>query len=136
MSELIKNLSSNKFSFVLRLKSFTYAWSGIKNMLVNEHNSRVHLAFTIGVLLLSFIFHPSTTELLLLLIVIAIVWIAELFNTCIEKIMDYITLKKNLQIQRIKDMAAGAVLLASVTAFLVGAIVFIPKILKYVSFIL
>ena len=101
-------------------------------MLITEHNSRIHLAFTIGVLVLGFLFHLSKLEFLLLFIVVSIVWIAEIFNTCIEKILDFLTLQKHPEIKRIKDMAAGAVMLASVCAFVVGAIIFIPKIFNYV----
>jgi diacylglycerol kinase (ATP) len=133
MNDLTKNISPGKFSLMLRLKSFTYAWSGIKTMLITEHNSRIHLVFTITVLVLGFIFHLSKTEFLLLFIVVSIVWIAELFNTCIEKVLDFLTLQKLPEIKRIKDMAAGAVMLASLSAFVVGTIIFIPKILHYVT---
>ena len=133
MNDLTKNISPGKFSFMLRLKSFTYAWSGIKTMLATEHNSRIHLAFTISVFVLGFIFHVSGLEFSLLFIVVSMVWIAELFNTCIEKFIDFLTLQKHPEIKRIKDMAAGAVMLASVSAFVVGAIIFIPKILNYVT---
>jgi diacylglycerol kinase len=133
MNELTNNISPGKFSFMVRLKSFSYAWSGIKTMLITEHNSRIHLAFTISVLALGFLFHLSRLEFLLLFIVVSIVWIAELFNTCIEKVLDFLTLQKHPEIKRIKDMAAGAVMLASLSAFVVGAIIFIPKILNYVT---
>jgi diacylglycerol kinase len=118
---------------MLRLKSFTHAWSGIKTMLATEHNSRIHLVFTISVLVLAFVFHVSRLEFLLLFIVVSMVWTAELFNTCIEKVLDFLTLQKHPEIKRIKDMAAGAVMLASLSAFVVGAIIFIPKILNYVT---
>ena|SRR5215204_138598 len=134
MNELIKNSYSEKFSFMLRLKSFSYAWSGIKSMLRTEHNSRIHFAFTICVLVMSFIFKLSTMEFLMLIAVIAMVWIAELFNTCIEKLIDFVSTEKHPQIKLIKDMAAAAVMIASVAALLVGAIIFIPKIFNYVSF--
>ena len=133
MNELTKNISPGKFSFMLRMKSFTHAWSGIKTMLVTEHNSRIHLAFTISVLVLGFLFHISRLEFLLLFIVVSMVWIAELFNTCIEKVLDFLTVQKHPEIKRIKDMAAGAVMLASLSALIVGALIFIPKILNYVT---
>jgi len=73
-------------------------------------------------------------EFLMLIAVIAMVWIAELFNTCIEKLIDFVSTEKHPQIKLIKDMAAAAVMIASVAALLVGAIIFIPKIFNYVSF--
>ena len=134
MIEVINETNQRKFSFALRLKSFTYAWSGLKTVFLTEHNSRIHLAFTICMLALSIIFKVTIPEFSLLIIATAMVWMAELFNTCIEKIMDFLSTEKHPQIKRIKDMAAAAVLLASFVALIVGAIIFIPKILNHVPF--
>ena len=61
---------------------------------------------------------------------IAFVWVTEMINTAIEKAMDFISTERHEQIRNIKDMAAGAVLIASITAVIVGSIIFIPKILS------
>ena len=134
MNELLKDRYSEKFSFMLRLKSFSYAWCGIKSMLHTEHNSRIHFAFTVAALAMGFIFKLSMMEFSVLTVVIAMVWIAELFNTCIEKLIDFVSTEKHPQIKLVKDMAAAAVMLSSISALAVGAIIFIPKIFHYVSF--
>ena len=57
----------------------------------------------------------------------AMVWMAELFNTAIEKTMDFISKEAHPQIKLVKDLAAAAVLIAAIAAVLVGALIFIPK---------
>lgn len=128
MKLLIDQPEQKKFSFAHRLKSFTYAWSGIRSVLKNEHNTWIHLFSTITVVAMGMILKIATGEWIALVIAIVMVWTAEIFNTCIEKIMDHISICNHPQIKLIKDMAAAAVLLASFAAVIVGAIIFIPKI--------
>ena len=118
----------NNFSLVNRFKSFTYAWSGIKELLRTEHNTWVHLFLTIIVVILGLIFNITTGEWCALIICMTMVWTAEIFNTCIEKLLDFISTDRHPQIKNIKDMAAAAVLMASWAAIIIGAIIFIPKI--------
>ncbi len=68
-------------------------------------------------------------EWMALVIVIAMVWTAELFNTVIEKIMDFLTTERHPQIKAIKDMAAAAVMVTALAAVIVGLIIFIPKLI-------
>lgn len=117
-----------KFSVGQRFKSFSYAWSGIKSVLKKEHNIWIHLFLTITAMLLGIVFKLTAAEWSALIIVTALVWMGELFNTCIEKIMDFSSTDFHPQIKLIKDMAAAAVLIASIAALIVGAIIFIPKI--------
>ncbi len=63
----------------------------------------------------------------ILVVVTGFVWAAEIFNTAIEKIMDYISIDREPEIKFIKDVAAAAVLVAAITAFITGCIIFIPK---------
>ena len=129
---MVKNFQQtvmeNNFSLVNRFKSFTYAWSGIKELLRTEHNTWVHLVLTILAVILGFVFNIAIGEWTALIICMTMVWIAEIFNTCIEKLLDFISTDRHPQIKNIKDMAAAAVLIASWAAIIVGAIVFIPKI--------
>lgn len=69
----------------------------------------------------------SLTEAVALIIVTGFVWVAELFNTVVERIMDFISGQRNPDIKIIKDLAAGGVLLSAITALVTGAIIFIPK---------
>lgn len=119
--------TSKKFSFRDRLKSFVYAWEGIKAVLRTEHNTWIHLGLTILSIVLGFVMLISRVEFLALIVVIAMVWVTELFNTCIEKIMDLVSIEKHPWVKIIKDMAAAAVLVAAIAAIVTGAIIFIPK---------
>ena len=119
--------TSKKFSFRDRLKSFVYAWEGIKAVLRTEHNTWIHLGLTILSIVLGFVMLISRVEFLALIAVIAMVWVTELFNTCIEKIMDLVSIEKHPRVKIIKDIAAAAVLVAAIAAIVTGAIIFIPK---------
>lgn len=77
---------------------------------------------------LGFVFHISNYEWIAVLIVMALVWMAELFNTCLEKTMDFLSGEIHPQIKIIKDMAAAAVLITALMAVVVGCLIFLPKI--------
>ncbi len=122
-------MQQEKFSIIRQIKSFKYAFNGIKDFIITEHNARIHLTATIAVIIASFLFHISLHEWMMIIFAIGFVWSAEMFNTCIEKTMDFISTEKRPEIRLIKDIAAGAVLIASITAFILGLTIFIPKIL-------
>jgi diacylglycerol kinase (ATP) len=117
------------FSLRARAKSFQYAWQGILTFLQREHNAWLHLTATVAVIILACITGITKSESLVLVFTIGFVWVAEMFNTCIERMMDFITTEKHPSVKFIKDLAAGAVLVSALTALLIGAIIFIPKFL-------
>ncbi|MEQ1675304.1 MAG: diacylglycerol kinase family protein [Chitinophagaceae bacterium] len=119
---------SQPFSLHERGKSFGYAFNGIKAFFRTEHNALLHLLATIVVVILAVVFPVTTTEAAVLALSVGFVWAAELFNTAIEKIMDFISVEKQPQIKYIKDLSAAAVLVTAVAAAAAGLIVFIPKI--------
>jgi len=82
---------------------------------------------SIAVLTLAVLVGVNTTEALALVFAIGFVWVAEMFNTCIERVLDFVSLEKHPEIKFIKDLAAGAVLVAALVAIVVAIIVFIPK---------
>lgn len=118
---------AKKFSLQDRFKSFAYAWDGMKAVVQTEHNTWIHLFLTVFAIGAGFLLKIDRVEWMALLIVAAFVWTAELFNTCLEKTMDFLSAEKQPQIKLIKDMAAAAVLIASLAAVLVGCLIFIPK---------
>lgn len=121
-------MKKNKpFSFGARIRSFKYALHGIINFFKAEHNALIHLIATIVVLILAKVLHVSGFEMIALILAIGFVWVAELFNTAIEKIMDFISEEQQPQIKFIKDISAAAVLVAACIALAVGCFVFIPK---------
>lgn len=119
----------SRFSWKARAKSFTYAWAGIRQLFRTEHNAWLHLAVTLAAAGLGAALGISRGEGIALLVVTALVWMAELFNTCLEKTLDLISAGYHPQVKTIKDMAAAAVLLSALAAVVVGAIVFLPRLL-------
>lgn len=115
------------FSLHARGRSFGYAWQGVRNFFRTEHNALLHLVATVLVVVLAVIFPVTAGEAMAVVLAAGMVWAAELFNTAIEKMMDYLSEEKQPAIKYIKDLSAGAVLVAALTALLVGLFVFIPK---------
>lgn len=122
-----------RFSFAARIRSFGYAINGIIAFIKSEHNAWLHLAATIVVISLGVIFSINAMEWVAISIVMGMVWITEMINTCVEKIMDELTNEKRPSIAFIKDVAAGAVLTAAILAVIVAVFVFGNKILQTFS---
>jgi len=118
-----------KFSWRARFRSFSYAFQGLAWFFKREHNAWIHGMATILVLLMCFVFKISGMEFIVVLFAVALVLIAEIFNTAIEKIMDHLSPSTHPAVKIIKDVAAAAVLIAAIAAIIAGLIVFIPKIL-------
>lgn len=123
-----KFLKASPFSLRARANSFRYAWNGIHRFFAQEHNAWIHLAATITVIISACWFHVSRQEMILLIVVTGLVWVAEIFNTAIEKMMDFIAPGYHPRVKLIKDLAAAGVLVASFIALTTGAFIFIPKI--------
>jgi len=119
---------SESFSFMARINSFRFAFDGIWQFFIREHNARIHLAATIIVFAAAYRLGLSRNEVLVLVIVTGIVWAAEIFNTAIEKIMDHISPGYHKQVKYIKDLSAAAVLVTAIVAAIIGLFIFIPKI--------
>ena len=110
-------------------KSFGYAFNGIRLMICQEQNAKIHLIVMLIVLVAGFCFHLSASEWISVVIVSGGVFTAEAFNTSIETLSDTISPTYNKNIKQVKDFAAGAVLVVTLTSIIVGFIIFLPKIL-------
>ena len=118
-----------RFSIVKRLVSFRYAFNGLKILVKEEHNARIHLFIAICVLIAGVIFKISTAEWIAVVFCIGLVIALELINSAIENTADLISKEKNETIKKIKDLSAGAVLIAAIASAVIGLIIFLPKIL-------
>jgi diacylglycerol kinase len=119
----------SRFSWKARLKSFSYAGDGFRALFRTEHNSWIHFSLTLAALVAGGVLRISRVEWMALVIAFGLVWMAEIFNTCLEKVMDFLTGELHPQVKIIKDLAAAAVLTAAIVAFVVGLLIFIPRIL-------
>ncbi|MGV8094289.1 MAG: diacylglycerol kinase family protein [Mangrovibacterium sp.] len=122
-------MKQQRFSILKRLKSFKYAFNGLKVLFQEEHNSRIHLLATVCVIIAGYAFRISRYEWIAVIFAIGLVLTVEIINTAIEDIADFVSPAKHEKIKRIKDLAAAAVLVSAVTALIIGLIIFLPKIL-------
>lgn len=108
------------------LKSIGYALTGIKYVVRYERNARFHLLSAIIALLLGLELHVTSAQLATVFFAIVIVFLAEITNTAFEKTLDIVSPGHHPQVKIIKDMSAGAVLVAVIGAGIIGLMIYTP----------
>lgn len=124
-----KKKDEKKFSIVKRAKSFTYAGRGIWLVLKTTHNFWIHLVVLFAAIVFGILFRISQNDWMLLVFAAGLVLAAEAINTAIEIDIDFVSPRYHPLARDTKDVAAGAVLIAAITAAIVGAFVFVPYLL-------
>lgn len=125
---ILKDRNKKNVNF---LKSFTFALNGIKYCFKMEKHYKFHIFAFLLVMILSLLLKVSNIEFIFIILVSFLVIITEMLNTCVEVIVDMITKDDNVLAMHAKDLGAGAVLISSILAVIVGLIVFIPKIMRF-----
>ncbi len=125
--------SKKRFSMVARAKSFTHAGRGIKVFVASTHNAWIHITVSFVVIAAGIYLKIERLDWMLLIFAIGFVLVAEAFNTAMEIDMDLTSPEHHPYAKDTKDVSAGAVLIASVTSALVGALVFMPKIVEIIN---
>jgi undecaprenol kinase len=115
------------------IKGFGYAFAGIWEMLLHERNFKVHVLALIVVVTAGFYFHITSSEWLIVLLISALVLALEAINTAIEKLCNLYTTELHPSIKIIKDIAAGAVLISAIFAFIIAIVIFKKYILILIS---
>lgn len=115
-------------NFKKLLKSFGFAGRGFITLLKSENNFQFHFLAMLLVSLASFFLNISQGEWYVVLLLFALVFCAEAFNTAIEKLCDFIHPDQHPKIGLIKDIAAAGVLIIAVVATIIGVMIFYPKI--------
>jgi diacylglycerol kinase (ATP) len=110
--------------FSSRFRSFGYAIKGLKEFFSTQINSWIEIAASLAVIFAGFYFNIPTSEWLAILLCIGLVFIAEIINTSIEYLCNYVSTELNPIIGKVKDLAAGAVLFASIISFIIALIIF------------
>lgn len=110
-----------------RLKGGVYAIKGAFLLLRNEASIQVQAAISVIMIIAGFYFEISKTEWMFQIFAIGLVLSIEGMNTAAEKIADFVHPEFHKKIGFIKDIAAGAVFFAAVTAIIIGCIIYIPK---------
>ncbi|MBE6286774.1 MAG: diacylglycerol kinase family protein [Mediterranea massiliensis] len=115
-----------KYDFKKQMRSFGYAWKGIGSCVGHEQNLSFHLITAVVVVIMGFCFDISRIEWIIVTGCIGVVIAAELFNSAVENLVDLVSPEYHPLAGRVKDIAAGAVLVSAVSAAIVGLLVFIP----------
>ena len=112
------------------LKSFSYAWQGIKFTFKTQQNFRIEILLALVVTIAAVVFQVSNTEWIIICINIFLVLSLELVNTALENTCNLYSTNINPTIKIIKDTAAASVLLVAIGSFVCAAIIFLPKLIN------
>ncbi|OIO35403.1 MAG: hypothetical protein AUJ74_06595 [Candidatus Omnitrophica bacterium CG1_02_44_16] len=113
------------------LQSFKLAWGGVQFIFTSERNMKIHCVFAVLAVISSFVFRITEIEFIFVIFAIALVMITEAANTAFELLLDYVHGDRyHPDIKLLKDILAGAVLISALNAFVVGIVIFMPKIVK------
>lgn len=115
------------------MKSFVFAFQGLKELIVSQKNFRIHLLAMIVVIFAAWFFGLTQSEWIAILLCGGLVLTMEAINTALEYVVNFISPDKHPSAKRIKDIAAGAVLLAALMALVVGLLIFVPYIQAEIS---
>ena len=122
-------MKHQKFSIRKRINSFGYAFNGLKILVREEHNARIHLLSAFFTVIAAILLKVSAIEWVALVLAMGFVITIEIINSAIENIANFISPERHDTIKIIKDLSAAGVLLSAVTALVIGLIIFLPKIL-------
>ena len=114
------------------LRSFKFAFEGVKAVIKEEQNVRIHLVIMLIAIIAGIVFSISYLEWIAIIFSIGFVFALEIINTAIENLADFVSPDKHQKIKKIKDLCAAAVLTGAIAALIIGGIVFLPKILAFI----
>ncbi|MDR5657986.1 diacylglycerol kinase [Serpentinicella sp. ANB-PHB4] len=118
------------------IDSFNYAFEGIIYALKTQRNMKIHFLAATAILVLSLFYNLTRVEMILLVFTISLVIITEMINTSIESTIDLITDRYHIFAKIAKNVAAGAVLIASINALIVAYLIFFHRINPYTHIVL
>jgi len=113
--------------FSREAESFACAFRGIAALLKSEVHARIHLTATMAVIALGWWCEITRNEWIAVALAIGLVWVAEALNTAIEYVADLAHPDEHPEVKKLKDLAAAAVLFASIVALIVGLLIFWPR---------
>ena len=126
-------MKNDGFTLRKRLRSFGYAFHGIRLLVTQEANAWIHCFAAVCVVVAGFFFGISLSEWIAVIFAIGMVLAAEAVNSAVETLADRVTQEYDEAIKRTKDLASGAVLILAIAAAIIGCIIFIPKIVLWLS---
>lgn len=124
-------MENNSFDPKKRIKSFNYAGRGVKFFVSREQNAWIHITVAAFTIFAGFFFGINRMEWIAVIFCIGLVLSAEGFNTAIEYLCNVVSPQWNEDIGRVKDVAAGSVLICAIAAGIIGLVIFIPYIIDF-----
>jgi len=118
------------FDFNKLIKSFGHAFDGLKEVFYKEQTFKIFCFIAVLVVILMFLLRVSFFEKLILILTIIFLMTFELINSRIEEIVNVFQPNQDPKAKIIKDVTAGAVLLASLGALIIGILIFLPRFIK------
>lgn len=115
--------------FRLRARSFRYAFAGWWYVLRTQKNAWIHMVISVAVVTVAFWLRLSARDMAVLILTIAMVWMAEFLNTALEAVVDLASPDLHPLARVGKDVGAAAVLIAAIASVLVGLLILGPPLL-------
>jgi len=116
----------DNLTFTGRIRSFRYAFNGIRTMICTQQNAWIHAFVTVIVLIFGIQFELTRYEWCWIILASIAVWTAEALNTAFEFLTDVASPEFHPLAAKAKDVAAGAVLITAFGAVLIGLLIFVP----------
>ncbi len=111
------------------LRSFRYAFRGLRTAFVGERNARINMVAAVAALVAAVWLGLDRVEIALVIGMIALVLVAELINTVVERLLDLVHPDYSERVGAIKDMSAAAVLVTALGALGIACLLFLPRLL-------
>lgn len=118
------------------LRSFGYAFEGIRRLIREQRNARIHVLLTTVIVIVSWVWGLSRVEWLILVLTISLVLSTEALNTAIEAVVDLVSPQQHPLAKLAKDIAAGSVLITAIGAVVVAVVLFGERVLRLAHMLL
>ncbi len=116
-----------------RLFSFKYAFAGLRHVIVSQRNAWIHAAITAAVVILAAFLNLDLRDWALLVLAIGLVWMAEIFNTALEALVDLASPQQHPLAKIAKDVSAAAVLVGAIASILIGLLILLPPLIELLT---
>ena len=126
-------MNKSPISLKKSFKSFGFALNGLRIVVQEQNNARIHVLVALGAIIAGILLKNSPGEWIAICFAIGMVLISEIFNSAIEYVADFVSPDYHPLIKKIKDLSAGAVLISAVIAVIIGIIIYLPKIITICS---
>jgi len=115
------------------MKTFKHAFKGIFLVLKQERNFQIHIIASILAITVGYFLQIDRYDWLIMIITISVVLAAEMINSAVEYLCDFVSPDFNEKIKVVKDISAGAVLITAICALIIGLVIFGPKFFEIIK---